>query len=63
MAMKISDECSACGVCEDECPSDAISEGDEFYVIDAEKCTECKGEADAPQCAEVCPVECISKVE
>ncbi len=63
MAMKITDECTACGVCEDECPNDAISEGDEFYIIDQEKCTECEGVADAPQCVDVCPVECIVKAE
>jgi len=29
-------------------------------VIDAEKCTECKGHYDAPKCVEVCPVDgCI----
>jgi ferredoxin len=25
------------------------------YKIDAAKCTECKGVADAPKCASVCP--------
>ena len=35
MAYKISDECIACGTCIDECPVDAISEGD-IYVIDPE---------------------------
>ena len=31
---------------------------DEFYFIVAEKCTECKGFHDEPQCAAVCPVDC-----
>ena len=31
---------------------------DEFYYIVADKCTECKGFHDAPQCAAVCPVDC-----
>jgi len=35
---------------------DAISE--DFYFIVTEKCTECKGFHDEPQCAEVCPVDC-----
>ena len=35
MAYKISDECIACGTCIDECPVEAISEG-EIYKIDAE---------------------------
>ena len=61
MAMKITDECSACGVCVDECENEAILEGDSIYLISAEKCTECEGIADAPKCAEACPVECIVK--
>ncbi len=31
---------------------------DDFYYIVAEKCTECKGFHDEPQCAAVCPVDC-----
>ncbi len=31
---------------------------DEFYYIIADKCTECKGFHDEPQCAAVCPVDC-----
>ena len=31
---------------------------DEFYYIVSEKCTECKGFHDEPQCAAVCPVDC-----
>jgi ferredoxin len=31
---------------------------DEFYYIVWEKCTECKGFHDEPQCAAVCPVDC-----
>ena len=36
--------------------NDAISE--EFYYIVPDKCTECKGFHDEPQCASVCPVDC-----
>jgi ferredoxin len=32
--------------------------GNEIYEIDPNKCTECKGHFDVPQCAEVCPVDC-----
>ncbi|MBT4944943.1 MAG: ferredoxin, partial [Candidatus Marinimicrobia bacterium] len=35
------------------------TEGDEFYEIDPELCTECKGHFDESQCVEVCPVDCI----
>lgn len=30
----------------------------EFYYIVPDKCTECKGFHDEPQCAAVCPVDC-----
>ena len=59
MALMITDECINCDVCEPECPNEAIAQGAEIYVIDANKCTECVGHFDAPQCREVCPVDCI----
>lgn len=59
MALKIFEDCVACGACEPVCPNQAISEGDPFYVIDPEKCTECVGFYDEPQCVSVCPVDCI----
>ncbi len=31
---------------------------DEFYYIVSDKCTECKGFHEEPQCAAVCPVDC-----
>jgi ferredoxin len=30
----------------------------DYYFIVADKCTECKGFHDEPQCAAVCPVDC-----
>ena len=59
MALKITDLCINCDVCEPECPNDAISMGAEIYQIDPAKCTECVGHFDQPQCREVCPVDCI----
>lgn len=59
MALKITEECINCDVCEPECPNEAISQGDEIYVIDPDKCTECVGHYDEPQCHQVCPVDCI----
>jgi ferredoxin len=61
MALLINEECVNCGVCEPECPNSAISEGDDIYIIDPAKCTECVGHYDEPQCIEVCPVDCIVK--
>ena len=59
MALMITDECINCDVCEPECPNDAIYQGEDIYEIDADKCTECVGHFDNPQCQEVCPVDCI----
>lgn len=59
MALTITAECINCDVCEPECPNQAISMGDTIYVIDPDKCTECVGHFDEPQCVQVCPVECI----
>lgn len=59
MALFITEECISCGVCVDECPNDAISEGDDIFVIEPKLCTECVGFFDDPQCVEVCPVDCI----
>ena len=59
MALMITDECINCDVCEPECPNQAIAPGDEIYEIDPERCTECVGHFDEPQCVAVCPVDCI----
>ena len=59
MALIITDECINCDVCEPECPNDAISMGPEIYRIDPQRCTECVGHHDEPQCRQVCPVDCI----
>ena len=58
MSTLITDECINCGVCEPECPNGAISEGEDFYEIDAELCTECVGFHGEEACQEVCPVDC-----
>lgn len=76
MALLITDECINCGACEPECPNTAIYEGgapwtlngqsnaaisnDYFYIV-PDKCTECIGFHDEPQCMAVCPVDCIIK--
>lgn len=59
MALMITDECINCDVCEPECPNGAIYQGEEIYEIDPDKCTECVGHFDEPQCQQVCPVHCI----
>lgn len=37
-------------------PMEPVS--DEFYYIVTQKCTECTGFHEEPQCAAVCPVDC-----
>lgn len=59
MAFLITDECTSCGICIDECPNEAISEGDDRYVINPDLCTECVGFFDEPQCVNVCPMDAI----
>lgn len=61
MALIITDGCINCDVCEPECPNGAIYMGEQIYEIDPDKCTECVGHFDEPQCVAVCPVECIPK--
>ena len=59
MALKITEECINCDVCEPACPNQAIFQGELVYEIDPQKCTECVGHFDEPQCVAVCPVDCI----
>lgn len=55
MAYNITDACVKCGSCADACPVEAISEGEDKYVIDADVCVSCGS------CAEGCPVEAIEE--
>ena len=52
MAYVINEDCIACGACIDECPVEAISEGD-IYVIDPEICSDCG------DCVDCCPSDAI----
>ncbi len=62
MAKTITEDCTSCGACATECPTDAISEGDDHYMIDAAKCDECATKGGESSCMEVCPTECIVKL-
>ncbi|MGX8715832.1 MAG: DUF362 domain-containing protein [Lachnospiraceae bacterium] len=53
MAYVITDECVSCGTCADACPNEAISEGEDKYVINADECVDCG------TCADECPNDAI----
>lgn len=59
MALYITDDCINCDICEPECPNEAIFQGEEYYEIDPDKCTECVGHFETSQCTAVCPLKCI----
>ena len=59
MALKINQDCIACAACVADCPNQAISEGPGIYVIDPNRCAECVGDNDSPQCVSICPVDAI----
>ena len=59
MALMITDECINCDVCEPVCPNQAIFQGEFIFEIRPDRCTECIGHFDKPQCVAVCPVDCI----
>ena len=61
MALTITDQCINCDVCEPVCPNGAIFDGGVHYAIDPDRCTECIGHFDRPQCVAVCPVDCIPR--
>jgi NAD-dependent dihydropyrimidine dehydrogenase PreA subunit len=54
----ITEDCVNCGACERMCPSGGISRGDEVFMIDPDRCSECVGFHHTQQCARVCPVDC-----
>ena len=53
MAYRITDACISCGACADQCPVEAISQGDTQYIIDPDKCVSCGA------CTEQCPMGAI----
>ncbi|NOZ61774.1 MAG: ferredoxin [Calditrichaeota bacterium] len=64
MAHQILDTCNKCGLCEPNCPIDAIYEGNYKYVIDGDTCVDCVGFAPSPLCVKYCPIPgTIVKIE
>ncbi|MBZ3935468.1 4Fe-4S binding protein [Methanimicrococcus blatticola] len=49
------DECTGCGLCVDECPSEALSlDAEGLSTVDADACVDCGA------CVDVCPVAAIT---
>jgi len=74
MSLIFTDECISCNACEAECSNNAIypagmaytfggqeypALSEEHTYIVPEKCTECVGFYDEPQCIPTCPTEAI----
>lgn len=59
MALTITDACTGCDLCVDECPNSAIFTVGQTFHINPDRCTECVGHYDSPSCVGVCPVACI----
>ncbi|TRX00872.1 4Fe-4S binding protein [Candidatus Methylobacter oryzae] len=57
------DKCARCGVCEPECPNEAIYQTEDAYAIDLSLCTECKERYGDPLCAAVCTNDGIEEAE
>lgn len=55
MLFKIDEKCICCGACQPECPVEAITEGEDIYIIEEDLCTGCA------VCVDMCPVEAIVK--
>lgn len=67
MSVIIDDTCITCDACMQQCPVNAIVDdgnnptGNNRYYVQPEKCIECVGVYDDPQCAAICPsIGCIT---
>ena len=67
MSVIINDTCITCDACLQNCPVEAIVDdmsnptGESRYYVQPEKCVECVGIFDDPQCAAICPsIGCIT---
>lgn len=57
MSLSIVESCVTCYACSAVCPNEAIYLGDQHFLIDPKKCTECDGDYADTQCASICPIE------
>lgn len=57
MTYRITEECTKCGACENECPVEAISFDGEKYVVKPDKCIGCG------TCSAICSVGAPKEAE
>jgi hypothetical protein len=55
MPYTITDQCIECHRCESICPTGAISQNEQQYQINPERCNDCVGHYAVPQCWAACP--------
>lgn len=64
MPLKINEHrCARCGVCEPECPNQAIFQTEDAYMINPALCSECRERYGEPLCQAVCPNQGIELVK
>ena len=61
MSLIITEDCTACDACRPACPNEAIARGNPLYTVDPDRCTECVGAEEEPQCELVCPADSLRK--
>lgn len=57
------DKCARCGVCEPECPNEAIVQTEDAYAIVPALCTKCVEHYGNPLCEAVCSNDAIYKIK
>jgi Fe-S-cluster-containing dehydrogenase component len=64
MTYIITNQCIACHRCESICPTGAITQNEQQYQINSERCNDCVGYYAVPQCWASCPTSggCVSNL-